>query len=76
MSDLAERLKAAAVAAIEDVAPAMLADPGELGLLTIELEISGGGTKITGGRAWIERSANLRAAIAGSAGAGGGRAEG
>jgi hypothetical protein len=59
MSDLPERLKAAAVAAIEDLAPAVMADPSKLRLLTIEIELANGGT-VRGGRAWLERTVNLR----------------
>ena len=59
MSDLAELLKAAAVAAIDDLSPAVLADPRKLRLLTVELEIANNGTKVTGGRAWLERSVNV-----------------
>ena len=58
MADLPERLKAAAVAAIDDLSPAVMADPSKLRLLTIELELANGGT-VRGGRVWLERAVNL-----------------
>jgi len=64
VTGLAERLKLAASAAIDDLSPAVLADPSKLRLLTIELEIANGGTKVRGGRAWIERAVNLTSLLA------------
>jgi hypothetical protein len=55
MADLSERPKAAAIAVIGDLSPAVLADPGKLRFLTIELELANGGM-VRGGRAWLERA--------------------
>jgi hypothetical protein len=60
VSDLSELMKAAAVAAIDDLSPSVLADPRKLRLVTIELGITNNGTRVTGGRAWLERAVNLR----------------
>ena len=60
MNDLPSLLKAAAIAAIDDLSPAVLADPRKLRLVTIELSIANGGTKVMGSRAWLERAVNLR----------------
>jgi hypothetical protein len=57
-ADLADHLKAAAAAAIEDVMPAVLAEPQKVRLLTIELEVSNG-REVRAGTAWIERSVSV-----------------
>jgi hypothetical protein len=62
VSDLSERLKPAAVAAIDDLLPAVMTDPSKLRLLTIEIELATGGT-VRGGRAWLERAVNLRSLL-------------
>jgi hypothetical protein len=62
LTNLSEHLKAAAVAAIDDLAPAVMADPSKLRLLTIEIELANGGT-VRGGRAWLERAVNLRSLL-------------
>jgi hypothetical protein len=63
MTDLAERLKAAAAAAIDDISPG-LAEPRKLRVITVEIELANGG-QVTGGRAWIERAIDLKRLLAG-----------
>ena len=58
MTDLTERLQAAACAAIADVMPAIEAEPKRVRLLTIELELANG-AQVKGGTAWIERAVNV-----------------
>lgn len=56
--DLGERLKAAALAAIDDVVPQLQAEPRKVRLLTIEFDL-GNGSQVRSGRAWIERGVNV-----------------
>ena len=58
MSDLTERLQAAATAAIADIMPAIEAEPRKVRLVTIELEVANG-CEVRGGMAWIERAVNV-----------------
>jgi hypothetical protein len=58
LSDLAEHLKRAASAAIEDVMPAVLADSRRVRLVAIELELVNGST-VRAGTCWVERAVNV-----------------
>ena len=58
MSDLTERLQAAACAAIADVAPTIEADPRKVRRLTVEHKLTNGG-QVKGGTAWIEHAVNV-----------------
>ena len=59
MTDLVERLTAAAVEAIANERPALEHEPARLRGLTIELEVLNNGAVIEG-RAWIERKLKPR----------------
>ncbi len=58
MTDLTERLQAAAHAAIADVAPGIEAAGSRLRLLTVEVEIDGKG-RVTGATAWLQNQINV-----------------
>lgn len=58
MSDLPELLKAAALVAIDDAMPGILADSRKLRTVTIELELAGG-TRVRAGTCWVERAVNM-----------------
>lgn len=66
MTDLAEHLKAAAIAAIDDVLPTVMAEPRKVRLLTIEFELVNGG-QVRSGRAWIERGVSVSRLLSGPA---------
>jgi len=55
MSDLTERLQAAAAAAIADERPTLAHDPARLRGITVELTIANNGAVIEG-RCWVERA--------------------
>jgi hypothetical protein len=63
VSDLADRLKAATVAAIDGIAPA-LTDPAMLRYVTVEIELGNNG-QVIDGRARIERAVNVKRLLAG-----------
>ena len=54
MSDLTTKLTEATAAAIRKLMPAIEADPWNVQLITIELQVSGGDT-VKGGTAWIQK---------------------
>ena len=58
MTDLTQRLQAAATTSIPDIMPAIEAEPRKVRLVTIELEVANG-CEVTGGTAWIERAVNV-----------------
>ena len=58
MSDLTERLQAAATVAIADVAPAIEASGRRLQLVTVEVEVGSVG-QVVGATAWIENKVNV-----------------
>jgi len=58
VSDLTERLQAAATVAIADVAPAIEASGRRLQLVTVEVEVGSVG-QVVGATAWIENKVNV-----------------
>ena len=59
MSDLTDRLTAAAAAALEDIAPVLEHERQKLRGVTLELTVANNGGVIEA-NAWIERKANVR----------------
>jgi len=54
MSDLTTKLTEASAAAIRKLMPAIEADPANVQLITIELQVTGG-NGVKGGTAWIQK---------------------
>ena len=54
MTDLTTKLTEASAAAIRRLMPAIEADPANVQLITIELQVAGG-TAVKGGMAWIQK---------------------
>ena len=54
MSDLTMKLTEASAAAIRRLMPAIEADPANVQLITIELQVAGGNA-VKGGTAWIQK---------------------